>query len=511
MEYKYEKTKLAREMLARTPLSAPEYADPPFLGRYSEDIWRRHVLLALSMTSPVSRLSRLSLEAMPPTTRSRSQAASGPLAPSRYDSDEDSSSDLDSDSTSSLHEEGTPSTARSPTKLLYRLDELSGSIRNTVRDTFSDPPKIALQGCRRIDDTYAFQMTEMVPRSVRIRASGDSDGHSHLSCSCWDSASPESSDDDHVCPHLVWLLDQVLKQTLYHHNRADPVTMDPAGHARELGDPFRTISYHRLDVLAADLHCPVVDPSAYGRIDRRRALEARELLSSIYAADPDRVLPEIFDNLTTAGTKVLKRHDLDRTVTRMLLDNSAFFRYFHSLSRATDPINDPFRKLSQRVDLVVSILDQQPSPSVPWAAYHILGCVELVRSSIFSRDRPLRAPEALSAASTLVHILDVVISRNHDVRGSGPRNERNLYLCLVGDRDRDFVIGVLALLPEAASQFLNDFERFLDQIGVQGAPAPYVDRFRALLARLRNPGVGSGLKRPGQREAADRGQKKRMK
>ena len=479
------------------------------------------------MSAPISRFSRLSLvETMPPTTRSKSRAASMAPAPN-YRSDAESSIDSETDSDLSDFDEDAPSLVRSPSRLLYRLDDLPPRSRNAVRDTFSDPPRISLQRCRLIDDTYAFQMTELVTRSVRIRASGD--GESRLSCSCTGPDYRGGGEHQETCPHLLWLLDQLLKQTLYHHDRNEPVTMNRTGYAHEMGDPFQTIARHHLDVLAAGIHCPLVDPDdSDDQLDQTRTLEARELLSSVYSTPPDQFRPDIFDH-PTPGRKVVKRNDLNRTVFRMLLDNGHFFHYLLSLSRPTDPVNDPFRKLSQRVDLVLRSLDaaaaavaqtaastssssvEHPT-TVAWAARHILGCVNHIRSALYSRDHPLRPAEALSAASALVHILGAVVARNHDVQRDGPRPDRNLYLRLIGDRDQDYVIGVLALIPEAASQFLSDLEELLDQIGIHGAPATYVDKFRSLLGRLRTSttGAAAGLKRQGQGQAADR-RSKRMK
>lgn len=468
------------------------------------------------MSAPVSKFSRLSLEGMPPpTTRARSREAATSASSQRPD--EGSSSDLDSDSDSYDVEDDSP-VVRSPSKLTYRVEHLSDKTKATVRDVFTDPPKMALQRCRRINNTYAFQMTELVTRSIRIRASEN--GSPRLSCSCGD-------DNEGPCEHLLWLLDQVLKQTLYDYRNEKPLTMKPEGYAEEMGDPFQNIASYHLDVLADGLHCHLVDPDADtdDELDSYRVQESRELLSSVYAVPPEDFRPDIFAH-PAAGKKVVKRNDLDCTVFRMLLDNHHFFQYFLSLSRGSDPVNDLFRKLSQRVDRVLADLDAHAAAKAPviatdsaaesprdvaWAATHILGSVRLINSAIYTRDSPLEAAEAISAARALVHILTAVVGRNTDVGpATAPRVDRNLYLRLVGDRDRDFVLTELNLLPGAASQFLNNLETVLDRIGVHGAPASYVDKFRKLLARLRTSTTGSGLKRQGQGQGTDRGSK-RMK
>ncbi|KAF7546365.1 hypothetical protein G7Z17_g8489 [Cylindrodendrum hubeiense] len=464
------------------------------------------------MSPPVSRFSKLTLDSMPLQTRSRTRAESR-ADESRQNLEEESSSESESESDISDFEEESPTVVQSPAKLSYLIDHLPESTQNAVRDAFREPPRIALQKCRRINDTYAFQMTELVTRSIRIRA--PEDGASQLSCSC--------GHDEEPCEHLLWLLDQVVKQTVYDQDVAKPLKMTNAGYPREMGDPFQNIANHHLDLLADGIHCQVVTPdSEYdNELDPYRAQEARELLSSVYGVSPDDYRPDIFTH-PSAGKKIFKRRDLDHTIFRMLLDDHHFFHYFHSVSRPTDPINDPFRKLSQRVDHVLRDLDAHatsPAPDashetprgVAWAATHITGAVRLIKHELYTRDRPLQPSEAISAARSLVHILDAVVARNRDVHAGAARRDRNLYLRLIGDRDEDFVLGVLNLLPEAASQFLNSLETILDQIGVHGAPAAYAARFRALLDRLRTSSTGSGLKRSSvQGQGTDR-KSKRMK
>lgn len=387
-------------------------------------------------------------------------------------------------------------TLHSPAGLLYSIVQLPESNRAAVRDIFREPPEISLQHCRRIDNTYAFQMSEVVTTSIRIRSSEP------ISCSC--------GEQDPPCRHLVWLMDQILSQTLYGHNRTKPLTMAAVGHAAEMGDPFQAIARHHLAILAEGLHCQVLHPTAYPdeeEPDPHRIVESRELLSSIYAEDPDAFRPDLFASVSP-DRSILQPHDLDHTVFRMLLDNPVFFRYFLSLSHPGHPIRDPFRKLAQRADRVLHDLDAysskssssspiaESSPETPqdvsWAATHLVGIVELIRTAIYARDSPLQPHEALSAARTLIHILDVVVARSRDAHPGPSRISRNLYLRLVGDHDRDFVIAELDLIPEAASHFLHSLDAIHDQIGIYGAPTSYVNKLRTLLSRLKT----AGLKRP---------------
>jgi hypothetical protein len=470
------------------------------------------------MSMPVAPFSRLTLEEMSPTSRTALHADSHADNQQEIIM-EDSSSDFESCSEMSDDDDELSVIVQSPTKLSYNVDHLPEKAQDAVRKVFDEPPTIALQQCRLIDDTYAFQMTELVTQSIRIRASGDGSS-SHLTCSCGHGG------DDEPCSHLLWLLDRLAKQMLYDYDYKTPLTMTGDGFAQELGDPFTAISEHHLDVLSDGLHCQVVDPEAISEDDMTsyRVQESRELLSAVYGTSPEEFRPDIFGSSLMHGKKVLKRNDLDRTVFRMLLDNHHFFNYFQSISRPRDPINDQFRKLFQRVDRVLRSFDAYASdpasirpstettPDVSWAAKHLLGCIKLIKSFIYTRDRPLQPSEATSAARTLVHILSAVVSRSQDIvsPADGMRTDRNLYLHLIGDKDIDFVIAELNLLPEAASQHLHTLGDIFEDIGRLGAPVSYFDKFRSLLGRLRTPNRGSSLKRQVEEEGTYR-DSKRMK
>ncbi|KAK2047106.1 hypothetical protein LZ31DRAFT_539953 [Colletotrichum somersetense] len=501
---------------------------------------------------------------MPTTTRAQAHRQSlGDVTSDRHDVDDDgSSSEPETDSDSSLIDDDDPSVVRSPSRLTYRIDRLPDDTRMRVREVFRDPPRLSLEYCRLRDDVYAFQMIEMVPRSIRIGAPGSP--FATPRCSCREQQQKNGA----PCKHLLWLLDQLVKQTLYDHDPTSPLTMTTEGYPEEIGDPFSTISDFHLNVLADGLRCDVVTPDsgregsedcgsdpdsdddddAEGHPNPHRVQEARELLSGVATCSPEGYRPDLFSNPPHTGKKRVKRRDLEGTIFRMLLDNNEFFHYFLSQTRSTDPVNDPFRKLSRRVDRVLRDLDTWASssslpypavgasaegpPDVAWAARHITGVVGLIRTAIFKRDRPLEPRERTSAARTLVHILAAAVERNRDFVGpqgtataaaAVSRRDRNLYLRLVGDRDEDFVLGVLNLLPpDAVAQFLHSLEDILDRLGINGAPASYVEKFRSLISRLRRAGggsgdgdgapssMGAGSKRQGQGHGYGRGSK-RMK
>lgn len=407
-------------------------------------------------------------------------------------------SDDDSDS------EGNSPVVRSPTRLTYRIGGLQPEVQSAVRDAFEDPPKITLQYCRLKDDVYAFQMTELVPRSIRIGSPNSS--RPHPRCSCGKTSPP--------CRHVLWLMDQLSKQTLYNHDSDTPLTLTPAGYPAEIGHPFNDISNFHLDLLAESLHCEVVDDTDSDDEDDLndyRVLEARELLASIAAVPPEKFRPDIFSN-PRRGKKPLKRGDLERTLFRILLDNNELFNYLLSLTRSTDPIKDPFRKLSQRVTRVLAELDEYcENPSSPqfassgsetpcnvgWAAHHILGIVSAIRAAIFPPHTSSPA-QRVAAARALVRILSNVSDRNRDVHPGANPSDRNLYARLIGTQDDGFIISILAHLPEAASQFLHNLEVVQDRLGVHGAPPSYIKKFNDLITTLRGfPQPGSSRSSPG--------------
>ncbi|KAF6816158.1 SWIM zinc finger protein [Colletotrichum plurivorum] len=533
------------------------------------------------LAAPVKKFRELSLETMAPTTRSQAhrrslQAAAASSEPEDSNSESESdpgshhysSSSGEDDDGDDSNDDEVPDVVTSPSKLSYRVDGLPLEARKLVRNTFRRPPKMSLRKGTLHGDFYAFEMTELVHRSIRIGSPNSV--FSWPQCSCAGPNERSSGGGGRLCEHMIWLHDQLVNQTLYDHDPSSPLTMTPRGYPGEIGDPFRNISSFHLDVLADGLHCNAFSPNSRAGEDfegpddgdgsetssddssddgdsvedldelpnRRHIQEIHEMLSAVCSPPSPTSLPtEDFRPDLLSGASVsrskkrpVKRRDLEATVFRMLLANTEFFHYFLSKLRTTDPVRDPFRKLSLRVDHALRQLDafasEGFSPSsaegpcdVAWAARHITGVVSLIRAAIYNRDRPMRRAERTSAARALVHILAAVVDRNRDFVPPGfaavasvPRRDRNLYLRLVGDRDEDFVIGVLAQLPDAAAPFVHSLEEVQDQLGVNGAPASYVEKFRSLVARLRRAGVPTttsvGSKR--QSEEPDRGSK-RMK
>ncbi|MBE3044148.1 hypothetical protein IMZ48_16570, partial [Candidatus Bathyarchaeota archaeon] len=213
-------------------------------------------------TTPVPELSRLSLgSSMSPPARQRGRVSraqpKGDVSSSEEESDPGSSASEDDDESPYI---------RSPSKLTYKIDGLEPKVQSAVRDSFKDPPEMTLQKCGQRGDVYAFQMTELVYRSIRIGS--PESGLSSPQCSC-EAASP--------CKHVLWLMDRLAKQTLYGHEPSAPLNLTPHGYAEEMGHPFQDISRFHLDILAESLHCELT-PQDSDDDDDFRAQEAHELL-----------------------------------------------------------------------------------------------------------------------------------------------------------------------------------------------------------------------------------------
>ncbi|OAA73247.1 Zinc finger, SWIM-type [Cordyceps fumosorosea ARSEF 2679] len=432
---------------------------------------------------------------MPPTLRLSvpvtHQHHSAVLGRDDYETPSSTASDSD-DSCSSGSEDEQPNQVYSPTRLVYNLDALPEKTKSTVRDAFNEPPAMVVQHCRQVEeDTFAFQMSEVVTRSIRIRA--PSSGRARLTCSCRQGAtatvrdsSKDKEQQQQPCHHVLWLLDQLAKQTLYETDHEKPLTMTSAGYPEEMGDPFSAIADHHLNIVADGLHCRHVDRDCYDprRADEKRMRESRELLSSVYKRAAD------VSDESPAVQPARDPRCLDHTVFKMLVDDDLFFHYFLSEATAARGGSDAmqqFRLLTHRINVVLQDFDQHnyhrsdtPSSStttpsthtVAWAARHIRGVISLVRYAIWSGKRPLNAAERAAAAKTLLHVLDGVVGRGGD-----------LLRHFLGDDG--FVLDELETIPEGAALHAHALERLAERMARCGASSSYAIRFRKFITQIK--------------------------
>lgn len=485
----------------------------------------------MSSSAPISKFSRLSLESMPPTTRSQSQRESNSGQDSDQESDGSDASVDDDDG------QEAPVVIRSPTTdISYDISNLDRETQKGVRQLFrtkpgQEPSEFVLQWCRSHVENdshfYAFEMLETVRVHRSIRVGSPKSQYRKPKCFCM-------GDSERPCKHLIYLLDQVNYHTAGHES-GSPEHLGPDGYPTEMGHPFERISDFHLDQLATSLRCNIRSPDSTSEVNPAHLQEVREILASV--EDPnlddytcDRFRPDIFDNPQAVPEEdaLISYEDLTHTVANMLMTNKEFFAYFWRLLEPSSKARDPFRKIQQRVDRVLGNLDafsRDPSgasmsksategnPDVPWAAAHIERAVSTIQALLQNRsDAPSSPIERASAARTLVGILHVIVLHwNREVTYSPASttstdspvtasslptqtataptlNESNLYHRLIGGQTHGssaFVIDVLAQLPEQ-NQWIETLEEIEDHLGAYAPPAWYMGRLRDLILRMRS-------------------------
>lgn len=505
----------------------------------------------MSCIVPTSRFGRLLLDSMAPTTRSQSQGDAPLGDPSQgsfldLDSDgeaSDASADVDDDGD---EDEDTRTIVCSPvTRISYDISKLDLETRSEIRQLFrdtpsSDPPQMVLQWCQlnqeqRDGQNYAFQLTETVPRSVRIGSSNSR--YAQPRCNCM-------GDSEKPCRHLMYILDQLDYLTSNSLLNERVRKIGPQGYSAEMSHPFDRISKYHLDLLASNLHCDVGSPDSKTQPNAVRLQETQEILATIAKSDGDdyavkQYRPDIFEK----HDSILKEHgiisyyDLTSTVAKMLITNNDFFAYFLKLLEPNSIARDPFRKIQQHVDRVLGELDEysrnpgaqastvEGPRDVAWAAAHVTRAVCTIQYLLQKRADAPSPAERASAARTLVRILYVVVfewnrtlkpyTARPKAASSGSSSSRsgvgalsqaftasssggfkampsgqNLYQTLIGSRTdtpKAFVLDMLVQLPEQ-NQWIETLEeiesRLLD--GTYGPPATFMRRLRDLIALMRS-------------------------
>ncbi|KAH8910662.1 hypothetical protein BR93DRAFT_280839 [Coniochaeta sp. PMI_546] len=441
---------------------------------------------ALMSCSPTTGISKLHLESMPPTVRTHSEMDSSREA--------DVSREPQAEGDDSMDEDNDP-TIRSPNRLKYNIERLSPHMRKLVRslwgETFDEPPEIALQWCERMLDAdgnidfYAFQLHEVVPRSVRIGSPKSQ--YSKPQCQCG-ATKP--------CKHVIWLSDCIAQQALYGHGPQQKLTLNEQGYADELGEPFRCISDMRLDVLAAGLHCEVGHPLARSGPSPQRVADAQAIIASIADVD-EHHFDSYRSDLTYASfdSRSLVHHkDAEATLFSLLVASHRIAAWVRSRLRPSDPARSPFRQIESRARRIFADLDNfvaattlggnpaadpEGACDVPWAATNLSSCVRQIHTLIARAEAPLSPAERASAARALVRILRGIIDRQND------RQTESLYARLIGDRDEGFLTDSLELLVDQ-SQFIDEIEDIMAVVGVRGAAASWVAKMEAIVSRMRS-------------------------
>jgi hypothetical protein len=435
--------------------------------------------------SPTERFSQLSIESMPPTTRSQSRTQQ-----------DDSSTESDD---KSVHSDHADNCLRFPSELTYSLENLDSDLRQHVIDAVEELPQIVLQECVARDEHVMFQVSELM--RFRIRTESKSSDRATPTCSCGDESPGRTP-----CRHILWLFDQITSQIF--DNRGEVLTLNSQGYSDLLANPYEMITDYHLDILADDLHSRVLK-TASGAEDAlynpRRVQEVREILASLHRTPIDQYRPDIFDH-PTGGRRVIKRNDLECTIFRMLCQNNEFFQYFLSCMKSDELVNNPFRKLRKRADAVISGLDAFASSAsrassdkpmdVRWCATHLHIIVGKIQTAILRARRPLEAWERQTAARTLLHILQEVVKRSQSLPSSTkPEDDPTLYSELIGGRDRGFAIGALkALVPDGIQPFVGNLDWVIFNMQQNGVPLSYINKLKDISRGAHHaPIAGSSL------------------
>lgn len=503
----------------------------------------------MSSIVTTSHFSRLSLdEAMAPTTRLHAQRelSRGKELLRSLLAQQDSSSDDEASDASTEEEdddEDMRTIVRSPTtKISYDISSLDHDTQSEVRQLFretpaSEPPPLVLQWCQLNQEQqdgqfYAFQLHEVVPRSIRIGS--PTSKYRNPRCNCM-------SDTDKPCTHLIYLLDQ-LNYFSSDQLLDEPVQkIEPNG--TRITQSFEKISNFHLDLLASNLHCSVGSPESNAQISSVRLKEAREILATVAESDADdHAVHHYRSDIFEKQGSILEEHgivsysDLTKTVAKMLVTNNDFFAYFLKLLGPTSKARDPFRKIQQHVDRVLEEVDAysraQSTPAnategprnIPWAAAHITRAVSTIQYLLQNREDAPSPAERASAARTLVRILHTVvfdwnrhipttttttttavgssskttslparepIIPTDDTNKDNGNGNSNLYHCLIGSKTSSassttsFVLDTLAQLPEQ-NQWIETLEEIEAQLATYAPPAEYMRRLRDLVTLMRS-------------------------
>ncbi|KAK3341160.1 hypothetical protein B0T25DRAFT_635393 [Lasiosphaeria hispida] len=468
--------------------------------------------------SPTTYMSKLSLEGTPSPKQLDSPMQSPQQSPSVHESAQYSDeSDWDDD-------EETPDTVSSPTGLKYNIAHLSDRTQKVVRGLFNaqDPPRISLELCGIKEDDphgggvfYAFQMHEVAPCSIRI-GPRNSKRFSVPKCECPDARYR------HIrpCKHLIWLFDRISKQALFDHDPESHLTLTELGYPEELGDPFRQISEIRLDVLVDSLHCDTTAPNSdTAPPNPARVKQAREIVAAVAGIQPRDVDRYRLDLETSysSGAPLVRPGDVEATLFSLILASHSLAACLRAELSASDPAVDPFRAIQQRALRVITELDDYSASlkdsavaaarkvqgkeaegprNVSWAATQIRHCVSQIERIVSRGSHPLADSARASAARALVGILLAVANHNVDSHAGDSVDDRNLYMCLLGNYDTGFVYSALDTLVDQ-SQFIEELEDVMDLLGRSGAPVSYVANIRGLITRMRSYTAGSGRRPSG--------------
>ncbi|KAI0460197.1 hypothetical protein F5B21DRAFT_510958 [Xylaria acuta] len=419
-------------------------------------------------------------------------------AETAYESDIDTSIDFDE----------TIGVATFLSGMRYSVHNLDPGTRDAVVKALNTSSKLALRGCSPRERGYVFLISETIEYHVRAPYGG-SGPYDSPSCSCRQDGMTVGL--QHPCRHTLWLCDQILSQLVP--LPSDPYTWRLDGYTTKHGNVCDFIPDFQFDVLADSLRCEIMagEPS---KPRPHRVRTAREILATLSGNSIEKHRPDLTGEIV--GKRVVKEGDLEETIFRMLLANDSFLEYFLDSMRNHESLNPRFRRFRDRADAALKAFDDYTKASDPeraelsknpqWCCKTFKDISEQIKSIIIHSERELDGFDRRAAASTLVYILDQVISRNEnddairnrDDSGSHSRGQIddarriNLFNELIVESSHNFILDILdELQPEYVNHLLPDLNRIEQAITHTNVPGSYLGKIGGIISRLRDTGSGS--------------------
>ncbi|KAI0486062.1 hypothetical protein F4859DRAFT_511062 [Xylaria cf. heliscus] len=454
--------------------------------------------IASSMSLPIERLSQLSLESMSTSRRSQSRRREEDSAETTYESDIDTSIDFDE----------TIGIATFPSGMRYSVHGLDPGTRDAVAQALNTPSKLALRGCSPREQDYVFLISETIEYHVRAPygGSGPYDGPS---CSCRQDERPVGL--QHPCRHTLWLCDQLLSQLVP--LPSDPYTWRLDGYTTEHGNVCDFIPDFQFDVLADSLRCDIMAGESL-KPRPHRIQTAREILATLSGNSIETYRPDLTGEIVRK--RVVKEGDLEETIFRMLLENDSLLEYFLNSMRNYEPLNPRFRRFRDRANAALEAFDDYIKASDPkraellknlqWCCKTFKDISEQIRFILIHSEKELDDFDRRAAASTLVYILDQVISRSEDddaiqnrddsdSHSGGQINDArttNIFNELIVEPSHNFILDVLdELQPKYVGHLLPELSRIEQAIAHTNVPGSYLGKLSEIISRLRDIGSSS--------------------
>lgn len=397
----------------------------------------------------------------------------------------------------------------------------------------SSPKLFALDHCRQIEQTFAFQIAfaQVERYSVRFNAEKNS---GRPTCSCG---------EEGTCQHIAWLLEQLepgidqgIDQSLSTQEQLHETGLDNICHTLdwELREsPLAAENEYQLvkknDTNSSSSDSVVHPPSRVTRGMRGQRLAAiRDIMATLSHHEvQDTYRPDIFDdNGRGVSDYSVAPQDLEKTLARIIFHNDRIFRQFDSFVPDNVRAEEYFQKMVYKAQSYCDILGHYAihgpdstgkTHDVIWCGNALAEAVESIHKNIGARGQ-LSSDSREVAAKALIDILKIVISKNTEVYPqvmNWPRRrphgelqiDRNLYMRLIGKESPHnpaqgtFVLKALQELPEAV-RFVEDLEEILVLLTNEyayKAPTAYTNKLREIIARLKgtnSPGESSSGKRP---------------